>query len=122
MSEISKAMPKPLPCPFCGSSLVSDCYVRDGRQMVCHRCGVSGPPTFHGPAGDTIERAVSAWNTRAVNRDHLFEEMVEALAEAAGWLESVEDDGCYQFDNDFTLESERLVPRLKAILAKVQQP
>lgn len=52
------------PCPFCGSNDISHRYVRDGRQVFCQGCRASAPPTFHGPAGDTIERAIASWNTR----------------------------------------------------------
>lgn len=54
-----------LACPFCGGAHISDRYVRDGRQMFCIGCGASVAPTYHGPSGDTLERAITAWNTRS---------------------------------------------------------
>jgi hypothetical protein len=53
-----------LPCPFCGSSHVSDRHVRDGRQMFCINCNASVAPSYHGPNNDTLERARAAWNSR----------------------------------------------------------
>lgn len=56
-------------CPFCGGTDVSTRYVRDGRQMACNGCGASVAPTYHGPAGDTLERAKRAWNTRDLSAE-----------------------------------------------------
>jgi len=69
-----------LPCPFCGSGHVSDRYVRDGRQMFCINCGASVAPSYHGPNGDTLERAKAAWNSRSTFDAH--EEYEHFLAQA----------------------------------------
>ena len=58
-----------LPCPFCNGTHISDRHVRDGRQMFCVGCGASVASTYHGPAGDTLERARTAWNTRATQSE-----------------------------------------------------
>jgi len=58
-----------LPCPFCGETNIKDRYVRDGRQVYCPSCHASAGPEFHGPKGDTNERADAAWNARAGSGD-----------------------------------------------------
>lgn len=58
-----------LPCPFCGSPNVKPCYVRRGRQVHCVACDAFGPPARHHagkPSRDTDDRAIAAWNRRAV--------------------------------------------------------
>lgn len=75
-------------CPFCGGIDVSDRYVRDGRQMFCIGCGASVAATYHGPCGDTLERATEAWNTRAspdpAGVTLTLEEIARVLAQHTG--------------------------------------
>lgn len=61
----------PLPCPFCGSSLVSDGEVLsevDGKtftQSECQACRSLGPMAeTDGPDYGDV-RAIAAWNRRA---------------------------------------------------------
>lgn len=57
---------KPLPCPFCGSSmdsfagLTEDSFAESsyGKFMINCDCGVLGPE------GKTMEEAIAAWNRR----------------------------------------------------------
>lgn len=64
--------PRPLPCPFCGSTDVS---LRNStlHQIECAQCGAEGPTTSHpGP-----ELATARWNDRRVVSDgyHTFDEL-----------------------------------------------
>jgi hypothetical protein len=97
------------PCPFCGGS-----FLKSGGddKMVgtwCMTCEASGPNQY----GKTD------WNTRAPSPE--VAALREALSSAIHHLKSAEKDTNYAFDPDFTPESERLVPRLQAVLAASQK-
>jgi len=53
------------PCPFCGGTNIVLFKIRDGKRVGCADCGAAARQTFHGPNGDTDQRAASRWNTRA---------------------------------------------------------
>lgn len=76
-------LPELLPCPHCGSIHVTDRHVRDGRQMFCVNCGASVAPTYHGPNGDTLQRAIATWNARTPSQDA---ETIKAMREALAGL------------------------------------
>lgn len=76
---MSETMTELKPCPFCGSPHVADRYVRDGQQVFCTDCGASAPPAFHGPNGDTEERATNAWNRRAPAPTDVGDDLVGRL-------------------------------------------
>jgi ABC-type sugar transport system substrate-binding protein len=56
-----------LPCPFCGSSLITVVYIPDGRRAHCRGCGAAGSAEFNGPQGmpNAEARATAMWNMRA---------------------------------------------------------
>jgi hypothetical protein len=51
-----------------------------------------------------------------------FNKVREALTEAVGWLESVQQDTNYAFDDDYTPRDERVVQRLQTVLAETDLP
>lgn len=53
-----------IPCGHCGCDKVSIQYIRDGRSIGCHKCGVN-IDLPHGKHDDLDERLINAWNTRA---------------------------------------------------------
>jgi len=60
------------PCPFCGSSEVTE-IIQDHEQIavVCINCGSRGPGAYIPEKGinldSYIENAYKAWNRRATN-------------------------------------------------------
>jgi len=52
-------------------------------------------------------------------RADLVDDLRKALEEATGALEDVQSATSYAFDGDYTPESEQLIPRLRATLARI---
>lgn len=91
--------PEPLKaCPFCGSGSPSVGIVRDGREVSCRECHASGPPKYHGPGGNTHERAITAWNKRVEAR---ADDAVRLLQKAVGMWGP---DSFELADDEFSIE------------------
>lgn len=75
------------PCGHCGGTdIVTDIYVRDGRQVACKGCGVA-VARFN---PDANAKAIAAWNQRTPDMATRIRELEEALR----WLERANDALC----------------------------
>lgn len=67
-------------------------------------------------------RQMPTWDKdgAAFIRADLVDELVKALERAIDAIEGVQRDTYYEFDGDYTPESDRLVPRLRAALTRIK--
>lgn len=86
--------PELKPCPFCGNDL---CYVRSTGieiEVYCQNCTALGPMHISSSTEEDVDnKAIAAWNTRAVDPATIRE---AALREAADvvhkwWFEDGND-------------------------------
>jgi len=82
-------------CPFCGSNKVHISCSMDRYEIICRNC-VTVKTSFV-----SKDKSIDSWNSRPTE-DKLreaLEELVEALRDALGWVESHHD--MHEFQRGF---------------------
>ncbi|MER9768910.1 Lar family restriction alleviation protein [Mesorhizobium sp. M0189] len=75
-------------CPFCSGHKPKLDIVRDGYRVHCTSCGSAGAPEFHGPSSmaSSRERAISAWNRRALSAQEEPGEAMSFQSRVQPWM------------------------------------